>query len=174
MSSAPLVARNPPLEPSALGVVYREQAGKLEPLEMQRAPHEELSRVAPIARSYLAVAGAASPLRYHGQDKLRFLVRFRWMQGDLPWPAYQLDPSQFRLYSLRPEGERRLLVLSETTPIRSVSYPGLPLRVTPWGQDSLALEVTSPLQPGEYAIRYGKDLESCDLFCFGLEGSPSP
>lgn len=153
----------------ALGVIYHHGEGQLQPLEIQRGIREEVSRMAPLQRSTLFIPGLKSPVRFASGQTLRFQIRYRLDSPTWGWPAFQLDPSAFSLYSLRCQGDRRTLTLQETTPIRTVHYPGRPFLVTPKGQDCLELTLASPLEPGEYAIRYGKDLDACDLFCFGLD-----
>lgn len=157
-----------------LGTVYRVQVGKPQPLEQHRASLEQLTLAAPIRRACLVIPGAYSPIRFPLADRPQFAVRVRWQAPHQPWPAYQLDPGQFSLHLLRREGQRRLLVLEEQTPVRATSFPGLPLAVTPRGDDSLTLELTAALAPGEYAIRYGEDCDACDVFCFAVEPGPSP
>lgn len=168
-------AKPRPPEPAAFAVVYRLQGQSLVDLEMRRPVRESLEVQAPVRREYLVVDSARSPVRFADPQGLRFVVRFRLSQPDFAWNFNQLEPTDFSLYLLQREGQRRILMLSEQTPIRRVSYPGLPLRVTPYGRDSLSLELPSGLAAGEYAIAYGKDKDLCDLFCFALDGPlPQP
>ncbi len=161
-------------EPESFAVIYRLTGQGLSELERQRPVREVLEVKTPVRRDYLAIAKARSPIRYPVQAGLRLVVRFRLSQPGSAWSFNQLEPTDFSLYLLQRESNRRVLLLAEQTPIRRVFYPGLPLRITPYGKDSLTLDLPSDLSAGEYAVVYGKDQPICDTFCFGLDGSGPP
>jgi len=161
-------------EPESFAVVYRLTGQGLSDLERQRPVREVLEVKTPIRRDYLAISNPRSPIRYPVQNGLRLVVRFRLSQPNFAWNFNQLEPTDFSLYLLQRESNRRVLLLAEQTPIRKVFYPGLPLRITPYGKDSLTLDLPSDLPAGEYAVVYGKDQQICDTFCFGLDGSGQP
>lgn len=164
------VQARPTQEPQSFAVVYRIEGQNLSPLEIQRPQREVLELRTPVRREYLAIPSPRSPVRFTSQQGLRFVIRFRLSQPDFAWNFTQLEPTNFSLYLLQREDNRRVLLLNEQTPIRQVQYPGMPLRITPYGKDSLILELPPNLLAGEYAIVYGKD-SPCDTFCFALDGS---
>ncbi|MBT9586093.1 hypothetical protein IV102_22320 [bacterium] len=54
-----------------------------------------------------------------------------------------------------------LLVLAESTQIRTTVHSGMAFQVTTLGQDSLKLQ---PGEPLEYAVLYGRNVSSCNVY----------
>lgn len=162
----------------ALGVVYLQETSRTVDLEMHRPKLEVLQLQPPIQREYLAIGGSRSPVRRSVGAALKFASRFRLFSspnGYPPsvWNTAVIDPSQYRLYQLRQEENRRLLVFSETTPIKTVYDSGLALKLSSLDPDTILLEPGEPLAAGEYAIISGREPHGCNVFCFGLDASPS-
>lgn len=169
------IGRAGPPDPDPYGIVFRLSGAKLEPLEARRAQFETLHLLAPIQRDYLSIPGEHSQVRYAAGQPLSFAVRYRLpLQNNPAWANPTLDPNGFCLYPLRPDGQRRLLVLAESTQIRTTVHSGMAFQVTTLGQDSLKLQPGEPLEPGEYAVLYGRNVSSCNVYCFGIDASPSP
>lgn len=161
-----------PIEPESYGVVFHLWEGRLQPLETQRAEFESLHVQPPISRDCLVLNGTRSQIRFGDNQPLQFAVRYRMpLANQPPWATPTLDPTAFQLYSLRCDGQRRLLVLSESTPLRTTVHGGLSLQVSPLGSDSLKLQTGQALAPGEYAVLYGRSPSSCNLYCFGVDPS---
>jgi hypothetical protein len=157
-------------EASEVGVIYRLQDKKLGGLEQVRPLREQLQVQAPLQRNYLVIPGERSSVRFSPATVWDFTVRFRLGAEFWPWPSYAPEPSQFGLYVLQPEGGRRLLILSEQTPVRLREFPGVPLRVSAYAKDSLRLSLTQSLEPAEYAILRGQE----EAFCFAVDSSYKP
>lgn len=157
-----------PVEPQRADVFMRLDAGKLAPLEHQRAAPKTKNRgfiVLSITRM-LKVKGAASPVRFHSAATLEFLVRM-----DRPG---LMDPGSFyilRKLEVKPNSREIAIMTAYGTPVRIFgkrdlrTEGNLPLDFSEYGQSSLKL-TAHDLPPGEYALSRAMGFS---IFCFGVD-----
>jgi hypothetical protein len=168
-AALPISAQTP--EPEYSNVFMAIQAGKLVPLERQTATITGHVRAGGFGGAKVAseFKPAQSPVRFAAGQDVVFVVRRGPGQDTL-------DPDTlYVLRSLKAKGKSRELMISNmrgpflTGGTSSNLAEGvLPVSFEKYGEHSLTIRPTAPLQPGEYALspRYSMT----DLFCFGVDG----
>jgi len=142
-----------PVEPTAIGVVYR-----LDPTtqELKKLPDEPWKQV--LGRNMLDVdiqiSGASSSFRMKAGEKSEFVFKTG-------------NPEKVSLYSLvQRKNKREFQVEKQPSRFSPATEPikGLPIEVSQFGVSSYKLVPNSPLPPGEYAI-----IIAGEVYTFGVD-----
>ena len=139
-----------PVEPTAIGVVYRlaPSTQELKPLPDENWKAETRSGLN-LTRS-VAVNGISSSFRVKANEPIEFIFKTG-------------SPEKVSLYHFVPKGRNRRFDFS-----KGVANPepikGLPIEVSTYGERSYKLVPASPLAPGEYAI-----ILADEVYTFGVD-----
>jgi hypothetical protein len=143
-----------PVEPTAIGVIYR-----LEPStqELKRLPDEQWKEKhgnRSESDLYVEVSGTASSFRIKADAKFEFL----FSTGSPEKVAlYRFDQKKkLRVFAFQ---KQESLLHTAVTPLK-----GLPVDVSKYGESSFKLVPASPLTPGEYVIMIGGE-----AYTFGVD-----
>jgi hypothetical protein len=156
------------VEPEFADVFFRLDGGKLAPLERETAVIQGKTSgfIVMSAKAASEFPGARSPVRFHSDQTLEFIVRS-------PFAPSTVDPNT--LYVLRKlkgrKKSRELVIMAgKITPIggsakTDLAEVVLPVTFARYGASSIKI-TAGPLVPGEYAL---SRLYGHTVFCFGVD-----
>ena len=141
-----------PVEPKAIGVVYRLNPSSQELIRLPDEQSQERSGARDPRKVFVEVQGAQSSLRIKAGEKTEFVFNTG-------------NPEKVSLY-LFEEKKKKRQVQTMMLDIRGGGklLKGLPAEVSRYGESSYKLVPASPLTPGEYVIFLGDE-----VYTFGID-----
>lgn len=166
-----------PSEPQDLGVLLFLKSGNFVPLELKSPVKQDRSHFfSATSEEFLVIPGPKSPIRFKTKAAVVLYLRVLLEEQDPRAGFFPLrDPTRFRLVRLDADQEQRRMSLVKSGLTYTDRQVGRPLLVRLYGENSFQLSPSEALEPGEYAIKYQRDVEDSskdetfDLFCFGLD-----
>jgi hypothetical protein len=148
-----------PVEPTAIGVVYR-----LDPTsqELRKLPDEQWKGIEVCQNTFgsssyiscIEVSGDHSPFRLKAGDKIEFVFKTG-------------SPEKVSLYPLNLKKKHRRFDVAKcksSCALNSTPIKGLPIEVSQFGEHSYKLVPASQFAPGEYAI-----IIADEVYTFGVD-----
>jgi hypothetical protein len=149
-------ATDKPVEPTAIGVVYRLDPAAQELKKLTEEPGSEALHPCGFSKGCdtVELSGDSSSFRMKADDKLTFVFKTG-------------SPEKVSLYRLDQKKKKRSFLIAKMAPGSmggSQEFRGLPVEVSKYGDSSFKLVPNSPLTPGEYAI-----MIAGVLYTFGID-----
>jgi len=139
-----------PVEPSAIGVVYRLDPTSQELKRLPDEPWKESNDKFPPYDQFVAVSGQSSSFRIRSGERIDFVFQTG-------------SPEKVSLYRLIQKKKKRQLYYEKNW-VTIAPIKGLPADVSKYGESSYKLVPASPLAPGEYAINFAGE-----VYTFGVD-----